>query len=335
MFTGSLISGNTATGATPGEPAGGGGIYNFSTVDVNQAQLTLTNTEVSGNTSAEGAAGIRNADATAALNGATITGNDATGGGGGIRTSGITTVTDSDVSENTSTTSGGGISLDGLASTLTITGSTVNLNDATSQGGGITVAVGNTATVEQSSVTRNTAGAGAGFSNSGTLNVTNATVSANTSVTQGGGILTSGDLTVTHATIATNNAGVAGEGGGVRVIGVPVVTLTGTILWGNLGNSGQECSGPLASGGYNLVGAKDAPCDYTGDLTDLLPLSDPMLGALESVAPDTEHHPLLAGSDAIDAAGACGLAEDQIAATRPDGPACDVGAIEAVSGAAR
>ena len=319
------------TGAIPGEPAGGGGIYNFSTVDVNQAQLTLTNTEVSGNTSTEGAAGIRNADATAALNGATITGNNATGDGGGIRTSGITTVTDSDVSENTSTTSGGGISLDGLASTLTITGSTVNLNDATSQGGGISVAVGNTATVEQSSVTRNTAGAGAGFSNSGTLNVTNSTVSANVSVTQGGGILTSGDLTVTHATIATNNAGVAGEGGGVRVIGTPAVTLTGTILWGNLGNSGQDCSGPLASGGYNLVGAKAAPCDYTGDLTDAPPLSDPMLGALEGVAPDTDHHPLLAGSDAIDAAGACGLAEDQIAATRPDGPACDIGAIEATS----
>jgi hypothetical protein len=45
----------------------------------------------------------------------------------------------------------------------------------------------------------------------------------------------------------------------------------------------------------------------------------------------TEHHPLMAGSDAIDAAGACGLAEDQIAATRPDGPACDIGAIEGTS----
>jgi predicted outer membrane repeat protein len=332
-FTNSVISGNNATGATPGEPAGGGGIYNFSfPADLVKAQLNLIDTQVINNTSAEGAAGIRNGDSSASLDRATITGNIATGDGGGIRTSGTMTVQDSDISGNSSTTSGGGISLDGAGSTLSVTGSTVNNNSAATEGGGISVAVDNTATVDQSSVTRNTAGAGAGFSNAGTLDVTNTTVSANIGTTQGGGILTSGDLTMTHATIATNNAGVAGEGGGIRVIGVPTVTLTGTILWGNLGNSGQDCSGPLSSGGYNLVGLTAAPCAYTGAVTDLPALSDPMPDALGFYGEATEHHPLMAGSDAIDAAAAsCGLVIDQIGTTRPDGPACDVGAIEAAS----
>ena len=331
-FTDSVISGNDATGATPGEPAGGGGIYNFSfPADVVKAQVTLIDTDVVDNTSGEGAAGIRNGDSSAALDGATITGNIATGDGGGIRTSGTMTVQDSDISGNSSTTSGGGISLDGSGSTLSVTGSTINNNAATTEGGGISIAVANTATVDQSSVTRNTAGAGAGFSNAGTLDITNTTISANVGTTQGGGILTSGDLTATHATIATNDVG-TGEGGGVRVIGVPTVTLTGTILWGNLGNSGQDCSGPLASGGYNLVGSTASPCAYTGDVTDLPALSDPMPNALGFYGETTEHHPLMAGSDAIDAAAAdCGLATDQVGATRPDGPACDVGAIEGTS----
>ncbi|NNC93384.1 MAG: hypothetical protein HKN80_12925, partial [Acidimicrobiia bacterium] len=233
-----------------------------------------------------------------------------------------------DISANTATSSGGGIFLDGSGSTLSVTGSTVDGNDATTEGGGIAVALSNTATINQSSVTRNTAGAGAGFSNAGTLNITNVTVSANASGTQGGGIMTSGGLTVSHATIATNSAG---EGGGVRVIGSPTVTLTGTILWGNTGTSGPECSGPLASGGYNLVGSTAAPCVYTGAGTDLPAASNPMPDVLGFYGETTEHHPLMTGSDAIDAGGACGLATDQIGTSRPDGPACDVGAIEGTS----
>ncbi|NNF88759.1 MAG: hypothetical protein HKM97_09540 [Acidimicrobiia bacterium] len=332
VFVDSLVSGNTATGLTAGEPAGGAGIYNFGfPADTVKAQLTVTDTEVSGNTSAEGAAGIRNADAAGTVSGATITGNVATGGGGGIRTSGTMTVTDSNIAGNSATTSGGGIALDGTGATLTVTGSTVDSNAATTEGGGISVTLTATADIEQSSITRNTANAGAGFSNAGTLNIANSTVSANVAVAQGGGILTSGVLTVDHATITTNDAGAAGEGGGLRVIGDPGVTVTGTILSGNLGNAGQECSGILTSGGYNLVGSTASPCVYTGDLTDLPALSDPMLGALGFNGESTEHHALMVGSDAIDAGGACGLAVDQIGATRPDGPACDVGAIEALS----
>ncbi|NNC92284.1 MAG: hypothetical protein HKN80_07295, partial [Acidimicrobiia bacterium] len=104
VLTDSLVSTNTATGAVPGDPAGGGGIYNFSfPLETANADLTLTGTVVDGNTSAEGAAGIRNEDGTVTIDGSTVTSNTASGSGGGIRTSGVMTVTGSDISENTAT----------------------------------------------------------------------------------------------------------------------------------------------------------------------------------------------------------------------------------------
>jgi hypothetical protein len=320
-FTNSLVSLNAATGVGP--VAGGGGIYsNFGAV------LTVTDTEVSDNTSAaEGAAGIRNDVASATLDGATVTGNDAVGNGGGIRTSGTMVITDSTIDNNTATTSGAGIALDGSASTLTVVGSTLDMNDAGTEGGGLAIGLEATADLDESSVTNSSAGAGAGIANAGTLELTNSTVSGNVAVTQGGGVMTSGNATITHATITDNSA--TGEGGGVRVIGLPVVTLTGTILDGNVAGSGLDCSGVVGGGGFNLVGNTAAPCTYTGTGSDLPALSDPMLGPL--TAGVTDYHPLLAGSDAIDAGGACGLATDQIGATRPNGPSCDVGAIEGAS----
>ncbi|MBT8202955.1 MAG: hypothetical protein KJO87_06595, partial [Acidimicrobiia bacterium] len=327
-FTNSVITMNDATG-NDGEPAGGGGIYNFNfSTDTVKAELTLTDTVVSANTSAEGGAGIRNGDGTATLTGATVSTNTSTGDGGGIRTSGTMTITDSTIEGNDASTSGGGIALDGDGSTLSLTGTAVNNNSATVEGGGMSIAPNTSASVTQSSITRNDAGAGGGVSNGGVNSISNSTVSTNTATTQGAGILTSGNLTVNHATIHANAA--TGEGGGIRVIGVPTVTLTGTILYGNTGGSGDDCSGPLDSGGYNLVGIVSAPCVYTGDASDLPALSDPMLGPLTAGSP--EYHPLMAGSDAIDAGAAdCGLAVDQNGVARPDGPACDVGAVEAAS----
>jgi len=329
-ISGSTVSGN---GATDVAGLGGGGIYNISApTDLNPASLTITNSTISGNTSANaGAAGIRNDESTAGLTGATITGNVATGSGGGIRTSGTMTVTNSTISSNSATSSGGGIALEGGAtSTLSVSGSVIDDNTATSGGGGVSASGAATATVSSSSITRNDAANGAGLSNGtgATLTVTNSTVSANLATSQGGGFFAQGDLTVNHSTVTANDA--TSEGGGVRVIGVPTVTLTGTILHGNTGGSGGDCSGPLASGGYNLIGSQSAPCVYTSAGTDLPPLSDPMLGALGFYGETTEHHPLLDGSDAVDAGGACGLGTDQIGTTRALGAACDIGALEDV-----
>jgi len=330
VLTDSFVTGNDAVG-TDGDPAGGGGIYNFSfPLDVVKAQLTLNNTEVSTNTSAEGAAGIRNADSEAAINESLISGNDATGTGGGIRTSGTMTVIDSAVLGNTASTSGGGIALDGDSSILQVRGSVIDSNAAVDEGGGLSVGLNTAADVTTSSITGNSAGAGGGVSNAGSFSVTNATISSNTATaTQGGGLLTSSATTILYSTFSENVA--TTEGGGIRVIGVPTFSMTGTILFGNTGASGGDCSGPVSGSGFNLVGDTALPCAYTGDPSDAPALSDPMLGTLGFNGETTEHYPLLAGSDAIDAGGACGLLVDQIGAARPDGPACDIGAIEGVS----
>jgi hypothetical protein len=80
--------------------------------------------------------------------------------------------------------------------------------------------------------------------------------------------------------------------------------------------------------GYNL--ADDDSCGFTapGDLV----VADAMLGPLQDNGGPTETHDLLAGSPAIDAGSVdCPPpATDQRGAARPQGAACDIGAVEYV-----
>jgi hypothetical protein len=59
-----------------------------------------------------------------------------------------------------------------------------------------------------------------------------------------------------------------------------------------------------------------------------LPGVAPLLGPLANNGGPTDTHALLAGSPAIDAGGIC-APTDQRGVTRPQGPACDIGAFEA------
>jgi hypothetical protein len=328
-ITGSTISGNDAVDSSV-SGNGGGGIENAAS-----GVMTITNSDVNNNTSAsKGGGGIRNDNATLTLTGVNVIGNAATGTfdvtGGGIRHSGTLTINgDSIIQNNTSVASGGGISVVGITSTLTIDDSQIDNNTASGSGGGIAVNPDNTVTVTQSAITRNDAGTeGGGVASAGTFDLVNSTVSTNTAGTIGGGIHsgTTGALTSTYSTIANNSA--VTEGGGLRLIDGST-SLEGTILYGNTAGSGADCSGVVTSAGYNLVGDRAAPCAYTADATDAPLAADPLLGPLTSGSP--EFHPLLEGSDAIDAGGPCVLTEDQISTLRPIGPACDIGSIEGVS----
>ncbi len=328
-ITGSTISGNDAVDSSV-SGNGGGGIENAAS-----GVMTITNSDVNNNTSAsKGGGGIRNDNATLTLTGVNVIGNASTGTfdvtGGGIRHSGTLTINgDSIIQNNTSVASGGGISVVGITSTLTIDDSQIDNNTALGSGGGIAVNPDNTVTVTQSAITRNDAGTeGGGVASAGTFDLVNSTVSTNTAGTIGGGIHsgTNGALTSTYSTIANNSA--VTEGGGLRLIDGST-SLEGTILYGNTAGSGADCSGTVTSAGYNLVGDRAAPCAYTADATDAPLAADPLLGPLTSGSP--EYHPLLEGSDAIDAGGPCVLTEDQISTLRPIGPACDIGSIEGVS----
>jgi hypothetical protein len=221
--------------------------------------------------------------------------------GGGIYNLGTLTLTNSTVSRNTSEYIGGGITNGG---TLTLTNSTVSGN---------TVVPG---CCEPSTF-------GGGIANVGTLTLTNSTVSGNTAlgVGRGGGIYNQGDaLTLTNSTVSGNTAR---SGGGISILNGKL-TLTNTLV-------DNDCDGTTTfSGGSNL----ESPGDTCGfdQPTDQVNVTaeDLKLGPLQDNGGPTQTHALLPGSVALDAIAEamCEVDTDQRDVTRPQGPACDVGAFE-------
>jgi hypothetical protein len=154
------------------------------------------------------------AASTVALSGLTVADGSAIGTlGGGILNAGTLTVTNSILSGN-SAAAGGGIFNNGM---LTITGATVSGNAAGVLGGGIDNNGGRTVFLTQSTLSGNSASAGGGIFNSGSLTVSSCSLGDN-SAGQGGGILNSnlGTLTITGSTFSGNSAsGNSADGGGI------------------------------------------------------------------------------------------------------------------------
>jgi hypothetical protein len=91
-------------------------------------------------------------------------------------------------------------------------------------------------------------------------------------------------------------------------------------------NGTNICGAGSVSEGYNLV--DDTSCNLT-EPTDLV-VANAMLGPLQNNGGPTETHDLLPGSPAIDAGSvSCPPpATDQRGVARPQGTACDIGAVE-------
>jgi CSLREA domain-containing protein len=120
-------------------------------------------------------------------------------------------------------------------------------------------------------------------------------------------------------TVSSGSPGAAGLGGGVYSLFTGQATLTNTIL---AGNAGPSCSGPIINGGHDIA-FPDASCPGAN--------VDPKLGALADNGGPTKTQALNAGSPALDAvppSGAGCEASDQRGVSRPQGPACDIGAFE-------
>jgi len=262
------------------------------------------------------------------INNINITGgNLPSGNGGGIGNWGNLELNNSFIYGNKTPAQGGGLyNAPGPAVFLKVTGSTIG-------GDGSTTFPFNTAT-----------GDGGGLSNDGTATLTNTTVSGNNSNGSGGGIVNRGTLTLNAVTVTANKTNTSsGNGGGVK-------TVSGTFnIWDTLigGNSSAatpkyaDCATtlnyPLNSNGYNLIQSIQG-CTISGVPTGNLTGVDPKLGPLASNGGPTLTHALLASSPAIDA-GVCKdtagntITVDQrgnTVTTRPQGPACDIGAYEQV-----
>jgi len=258
-------------------------------------------------------------------------------GRGGISNYGTLTLLQTALSENSAETGGGVFNSD--RSTLIITDSTLSGNSATRYGGGIYNWYGGMLIITNSTLSGNSATIDGGgiYSWGGTAYVTNSTLSGNSARERGGGIRNVASmLTLSNATLAGNSAD---DGGGLSNQDGSTAIIKNSILADNVDrtridfNPTPDCSGTLASGGYNLIEIING-CDGI-DSTDITG-SDPELSPLVNYGRPTEVRLLLPGSPAIDAGNPAGctdhdevlLMTDQRGRTRPAGPACDIGAIE-------
>jgi CSLREA domain-containing protein len=249
------------------------------------------------------------------LGGVTVTGGrPASGAGGGILvtvgdgTPGVLTLRDSVVSGNGVTGSGGGIASQG---STTIVSSTISGNSATGSA---------------------SAGPGTGggvVATQGSLQVLSSTISANTTDGSGAGMTVSSGVptTIQSSTIAGNTSSGAGLSGGIALGNLATVTATGSIIAGNRPvNCSFGRSAALGSG-YDL--SDDTTCRLagTGDQQG----ADPLLGPLADNGGPTPTRLPATGSPAIDRGAPSGCpATDQRGTTRPQGSACDIGAVEVV-----
>jgi hypothetical protein len=288
----------------------GGGIHNRFV----NSSVTLTNVQVNGN--------MARAD--------TIT--QGIDGGGIYNINGAVTVDNSTFLNNDAGWSGGGMYTEGVA---TVNNSTFVGNSALAFGGGVANEAG-AATFKGALFSNNSADLGAGVSNTGGLTIQNATFSGNR-VREDAVLVNYGRATVQNATFSENIDATEDPGASVlwQVSSQPLrlknVAVKG---FADGGFGGVNCSSfnlegyvPIISDGFNL--SDDTSCapffNKAGDKNN----TDPQLGPLGDNGGATLTHlpepssPLLDGGQCIS-----GLAIDQRGVARPQGAACDIGAVE-------
>lgn len=342
QLTDSTISGNTSD-------SWGGGIFSTGSVSIVRSVL-------SGNTAGEASGGALETRGQATIRNSAITSNKTYGAGGGIGNSGTLELIGSQITNNLASegqSAGGGIVNGG---TLTVTGSLISHNAITSTYGGGLYNTGQ-ATFIGSVIQANIAfdGPGGVYNEQGRLTLRGSAVDANTTTYGPGGIGNYAILTLLDSTISANGIANSQEMTATNsTFSAAEIENTGQMLFGNatitnakvaLTNSGtlelrntilagnqQDCAGPIVSLGHTLIG-NVAGCTYTqapGDLigTGAQPIK-PLLGPLQTNRGATATHAPLFGSPAIDAGDdATCPALDQRGVARPQGAACDIGAVE-------
>lgn len=263
----------------------------------------------------------------------TITGGSPSSGAGGLRVDGDVTLNNSVVTGNIRT----GLSIGGVG---VLNNSVVSNNHA---GNFATAGIGfgSLLTLQNSTVSGNTAGhnatAGIG-TGSGKVMLINSTVTNNSTVPDDspdnvGGVRSS-DITLVYSTIAGNNSNTIANLGPNLVQEKGQLTSFGSVVALPVGG-GTNCANlaGTTSNGFNF--SDDSSCGYTAS-TDKQSAGDPGLGPLGDNGGPTQTRLPQPGSPLIDAIpvascqadGASGITTDQRGVSRPQGPGCDIGAVE-------
>jgi len=306
-LTNCVVTANSTTGTSSADIflSAGGAISVAGTLNVQSSVLS--------NNSATGPGGAIYAapTATVSITASQVTGNQAANFSGAMYCSSsiLITITNSTFSGNQSGTGGSGAI--GFTDTkAVISGCTFSGNTTLGAGGAMVTnsRTGATIGIENSTFSGNTADfAGAFYAQAGTTDLRNVTITANSARRAGGGFNNPGHIILLRNSIVAGNT----------------VTLPG----------GADCSGPMNSNGYNLIGDTDgctglAATDLTG--------TPPALGPLAANGGPTQTHVPFASSPVFEAgnpAGCLGLSGanltvDQRGLSRPFGPRCDIGSVE-------
>ena len=303
------------------------------------ATLTLQNITVR-NGCADGSGGDGNGGAiavsgTLTMQSSTVSQSRARGVGGGIDATGSVTLTGSTVTQNQAYGEGGGIKSAGplVISNSTIANNVANAdNNGFDAGGGVHHSFSGTVTITDSTISGNSASTGSGggiFNASGTATLTNSTISGNSAIVGSGIVNDMGaTLNASFVTVANNTGGP-----GVRNLwfqsGSGTINIKNSIVADNpAGNCANDSGATFNSQGGNFASDNSCPGFTQSSSLNLQPLAN-------NGGP-TQTHALGAGSAAIDAAADCNLSNppggtastDQRGVARPQGSQCDAGAFE-------
>jgi hypothetical protein len=305
---------------------------------------------------------------TITMTGSTVSANTVTSGrtDNGIFNSGSVTVAGSSIVGNTDTAAGTGAA-NGTLDTgdVTVTDSQVSGNTTRAAGTGHANGTfdSGVVTLTRSSVTSNTnsstAGGAFGGIDAGSVTATNSTISDNTSagVTSTGGGIADGPGSASQIAARSRPAGKHGDRGvsaQADTTSLVYATVTGNaaqtganifsnnplIAFGSvvaLPHGGVNCvlEAGTTSNGWNF--SDDVSCGFTNTANgDRQNAGDPRLAGLaNNGGPGLTRMPL-PGSPLIDAIpnascqadGAAGITTDERGVVRPEGPGCDIGAVE-------
>lgn len=267
---------------------------------------------------------------------------DVVNDGGGIRVEGPTTLSGLVIERCDASGNGGGIMTN---APLTLDRCVLQANESLNTGGGGLYSLNTVVTINRSALVDNrTAGSGGGLlviSAAPTVSATilNSTISGNRADWHGGGInvITAG-ISISHSTIVFNEGNLGDNGalgGGIRTsVGMASVknsVLANNLLWGGASNAHDCAAANFTSNGFNLMLGPGNCAPWLGS-TDIIGI-EPRLAPLADYGGNTLSHLPLAGSPLRDA-GVCtdnasaAVLVDQRGAPRPNGGACDIGAVE-------
>ncbi len=277
--------------------------------------LTITDSTIAGNTSANaGGAGLA-VFGTATITGSTFEGNILAGAGGGsgaaIYNAGTLTVADSTIDGNSDLDGegdGGGIDTVGVATVIDCT-----IDDNFALGGGGGVGNGGTLSIIDSTIAGNaepgSQNGGGGILNYGTATVSGSTIMDNSAggagevvPTGGGGILNRGTFTVTDSTITGNSAGAYSGGGGGIVNFATLTAVNTTIAYNYTGNIYATGGGMYDYSGtttlYNTIVAANTADDGADDIVGAIATSSSnnLVGVDETGSVSSSFNPIVIGA---------------------------------------